>query len=111
MASTFAVQCPSCDRSFTVSERARGKTLPCPHCDDPVSVPAITSHPSSDPGGYRCPFCGSRRKPHRESCVSPVGWAFFWGTLLILCGIPICWIGLLIREQRDVCPDCRTKIA
>ena len=113
MASTFAVQCPSCDRSFTVSERARGKSLSCPHCDEPVSVPVQISPPVVHISGSdnACRRCGSTLAPVMRGNTTCLGWGLF--LLLLFLGLfsfgltlLICWAPLLLRDYTPRCPRC-----
>ena len=36
---SFTMDCPHCKRSLNVTEKAAGKTVPCPGCGQPVAVP------------------------------------------------------------------------
>ena len=36
---TFKMDCPHCMRTLNVTEKAMGKTVPCPGCNQPVAVP------------------------------------------------------------------------
>ena len=36
----FKMDCPHCMRTLNVTEKAMGRTVPCPGCDQPVAVPA-----------------------------------------------------------------------
>lgn len=64
--------------------------------------------PQSVTGGYRCPHCGSTYPPIAEKRISNEGWIVFCA-LLIFC-LPLFWIGLLIKEERRVCPMCRARL-
>jgi len=46
---SFKMKCPNCNRVLNVTEKAFGKTVPCPGCNQPVSVPhpAQPSHHAS----------------------------------------------------------------
>ena len=58
---------------------------------------------------FRCPYCKSDEVPVRKSQVSQAGWIVFILMLLFLC-LPLCWIGLLIKEEYRVCADCGSKL-
>ena len=51
-----------------------------------------------------CRYCGSDRRPIVRERTAPAGWAFV--VLFSLFCFPLLWVGLLIKEQRLVCPDC-----
>lgn len=55
---TFKMNCPFCGRALNVTEKAFGKTVPCPGCNQMISVsyptqppPASPTMPPSDPAG------------------------------------------------------------
>jgi hypothetical protein len=35
----FTIECPHCHRTLNVTEKAFGRTLPCPGCNQPIKVP------------------------------------------------------------------------
>ena len=37
---SFKMDCPHCRRTLNVTEKALGRTLPCPGCNQPVAVPS-----------------------------------------------------------------------
>ena len=39
MPMSFKMECPHCKRTLNVTEKAFGKTVPCPGCNQPVTVP------------------------------------------------------------------------
>lgn len=43
-----------------------------------------------------------------ESKISQDGWVVFI-VLLFFC-LPLCWIGLLMRQETRVCPVCRAVL-
>lgn len=62
------------------------------------------------PQGWRCPYCGFAGQPVQYTSITTAGWIVFV-LLLFLC-IILCWIPLIsMREQKTVCPGCRTKIS
>src|SRR5918912_3657863 len=67
----------------------------------PQAVEAYTP-PGAATGGYRCPNCGSTNPPIAEKRISTEGWIVFCA-LLIFC-LPLFWIGLLMKEERRLCP-------
>ncbi|HMF57575.1 MAG TPA: LITAF-like zinc ribbon domain-containing protein [Pyrinomonadaceae bacterium] len=54
--------------------------------------------------GFRCPYCQSTYPPRLVQKVSGAGWVIF--ALFILFCIPLCWIGLLMKEDYKVCSSC-----
>ena len=52
---SFTVACPHCSRVLSVTEKAYGKTLPCPGCQRPMTVPSgpPESQPAASPAGGR----------------------------------------------------------
>jgi DNA-directed RNA polymerase subunit RPC12/RpoP len=59
-------------------------------------------------GGYRCPYCGTRRPPIVRQQVSQTGWIVF--VLLLIFTVCLFWIGLLIKEDVRVCSECGMKL-
>ena len=59
-------------------------------------------------GNYRCPHCGSPAQPVIERWISPTGWVVFG--LLLFFTIVFFWIGLLLKEEVRVCPNCGKRV-
>ncbi len=59
--------------------------------------------------GYHCPFCNTNALPIVVKKVSPTGWAVF--TVLLITTLIFFWIGLLIQEERRICPVCNMRVA
>jgi LITAF-like zinc ribbon domain len=57
---------------------------------------------------FHCPYCHTTVLPRIERKVSTAGWVVF--TLLLLCTIIFCWIGLFIKEDYRVCSQCGMKL-
>jgi DNA-directed RNA polymerase subunit RPC12/RpoP len=55
-----------------------------------------------------CRHCGSTERPYSSSSISEGGWILF--VVLLFLFFPLCWIGLLITEQRETCADCGARI-
>lgn len=47
--------------------------------------------------------------PAQISRISVAGWLCFWMLLLFLC-LPLCWVGLLMKERRSVCVRCGIRL-
>lgn len=58
--------------------------------------------------GYRCPRCGTHNLPYRKRQISTAGWITF-AVLLVTTGI-FFWIGLLIKEDVNVCSVCNNRV-
>jgi predicted RNA-binding Zn-ribbon protein involved in translation (DUF1610 family) len=54
--------------------------------------------------GFACPFCRSQARPISRSKISTGGWIMF--VLLLFFCWPICWVGILMKEDYRVCADC-----
>jgi DNA-directed RNA polymerase subunit RPC12/RpoP len=59
--------------------------------------------------GFACPYCGSDAPPRMKSEVSAAGWVLFVILIVLVCW-PLCWIGLLIKDEYRVCRDCGVKL-
>jgi DNA-directed RNA polymerase subunit RPC12/RpoP len=59
--------------------------------------------------GYHCPYCNSNALPIVVKKVSAAGWAVF--TVLLITTFILFWIGLLIQEERRICPSCNMRIS
>jgi len=55
-------------------------------------------------GVWRCNMCGYMGQPRYTSKVSTGGWVVF--VLLLIFTCIFCWIGLLIKDTRQQCPQC-----
>ena len=73
---SFQIHCPHCNRVLNVTEKAFGKVLPCPGCQQPMSVPQPDEMPASASvpealvaGGCR----GARRRGHAAVAAAVAG--------------------------------------
>jgi hypothetical protein len=57
---------------------------------------------------WRCLFCGERVRPVVRGEISQTGWIVFIVVLLFF--FPLCWIGLLMKEEYRFCPECGCKL-
>ena len=53
---------------------------------------------------FKCPFCQSQSPPVQKQKISTAGWILF--VILLLACFPLCWIGLLIKEDYRSCSFC-----
>lgn len=60
------------------------------------------------PIGFCCPFCRSTRPPKLRSKVSTLGWMIFTALLLTTCVLSP--IGLMVRENYRICPQCKITL-
>ena len=76
----------------------------------PPFAGAFGPAPSSEPGSwtFRCPFCGSSEAAVTQRKVSTTGWVVF--ALLLLFCLPLCFLGLLITEEKLQCGTCRMEL-
>lgn len=59
---------------------------------------------------FSCPFCKSSAGYYIQNKISTGGWVIFILLFLFLCW-PLCWIGLLIKDQQRMCRTCHIKLA
>ena len=57
---------------------------------------------------YRCPACMSSYLPRVEKKISTGGWITF--ALLLVFFFPLFWVGLLMKEEVQICPTCSTRV-
>ena len=59
-------------------------------------------------GNYRCPNCMSQFLPRVERRISTTGWVVF--AILLVVFFPLFWVGLLIKEDVQICPTCSVRL-
>lgn len=61
---------------------------------------------------YRCPYCGSERKPRASVSggLQALGRALMVLAILILCCPAIIFMPFLLKQADEFCPDCGRKI-
>ncbi len=59
-------------------------------------------------GNYRCPNCMSQFLPRIERRISTTGWIVF--AVLLVAVFPLFWVGLLIKEDVQVCPSSAVRL-
>ena len=70
----------------------------------------LTYQPTRQMGQpFRCPHCMSQYLPRIERRISTGGWITF--AVLLVFFFPLFWIGLLIKEDVQVCQSCQTKVS
>ena len=70
--------------------------------------PMATRDPQFMAGNYRCPNCMSQFLPRVERRISSTGWIVF--AVLLVLFFPLFWVGLLIKEDVQVCPSCNVRL-
>lgn len=84
-----------------------------PRSTIPIDAPHGTAAPlvyqQSQPFGtpFRCQHCMSQFPPRIERRISTTGWVTF--AVLLVVFFPLFWIGLLIKEDVQVCQSCNSK--
>lgn len=73
-----------------------------------ASAPLVNRSVNLIDPNYRCPHCGSQFLPRTERRISTAGWVVF--AVLLIMFFPLFWIGLLIKEDVNICPSCSTKL-
>lgn len=58
--------------------------------------------------GFQCPHCSTTQPPRVEEKTSAAGWVLFVA-LLFVC-LPLCWLGILVKESYKVCNGCGSKL-
>ena len=86
----------------------------------PITPPATYNYPYYAPPAqthvvyhvvapaFLCPFCHATYPPLAAQRISPGGWVTFWVLLVLF--FPLCWIGLLMKENYFYCAHCRVKL-
>jgi len=70
--------------------------------------PLLGANQQMDRTGFQCPSCGSRAHPLVRRRVSQTGWILF--SVFIFSCFPLCFIGLLIKEDYRVCSRCGVSL-
>lgn len=108
--------CPGCETLLETASDMANAVVKCPHCQRDLQVPGPApavavgqqTAPPEPRGGFRCPFCRSTFPPELKRRVSVAGWVTFC-VLLVLC-LPLCFIGLFIKDDYRFCRSCGIKL-
>jgi RNA polymerase subunit RPABC4/transcription elongation factor Spt4 len=73
-----------------------------------AAAPLAYQQPEHLAQPFRCPQCSSQYPPRLEKRVSTAGWITFAALMVFF--FPLFWIGLLIKEDIQVCQTCGTKM-
>ena len=74
----------------------------------PSGQPLASRDPQFMSGNYRCPNCMSQFLPRIDRRISTTGWIVF--AVLLVVFFPLFWVGLLIKEDVQVCPSCNVRL-
>ncbi len=77
------------------------------HIRPPMPAPLAYQQVQPMAGAFSCQRCGGRHAPRYEKRISTTGWIVF--AVLLVFFFPLFWIGLLIKEDVQVCPVCDFK--
>jgi hypothetical protein len=62
------------------------------------------------PAAFVCPFCRTTRLPSTWTKTSVGGWILLVILALSCIGLPVCWLGLFLKDEYKVCSDCGIKL-
>jgi hypothetical protein len=57
---------------------------------------------------FRCPFCRTTARPIVRQQVSTGGWVLL--VVLLICCLPLFWVGLFVKEDFRACGRCGIKL-
>ncbi len=80
-----------------------------PNYPPPSSAPAPYYAPPAPQGIYRCPRCQTTQPPRHIFKMSQTGLITMIALLVFF--FPLFWIGLLIKEEVRVCPQCGLRLS
>lgn len=90
-------------REYTPPPYGWADTAPLPATQPYTAPPAAAAA-----AGYRCPRCNAAYLPIVEKKISSEGMLIF--ILLLFFCFPLCWIGLLMKQESRVCPVCHANL-
>ncbi|MFO0868715.1 MAG: LITAF-like zinc ribbon domain-containing protein [Pirellulales bacterium] len=118
--------CPHCKAQAEVDDSWGGRDVSCPSCQGvyrlptlaippgfPTVSPAAPAAPPGSPGYlppgvFQCPYCRTTELPQVTTQISVAGWVVF-GLMLFFC-FPLCFIGLLMTEEKRRCRMCHVQL-
>jgi DNA-directed RNA polymerase subunit RPC12/RpoP len=105
--------CTQCGAPLPVSPNSIDVLTVPTNADVKVAIAAEVKKPAFDPAHptapFRCPNCQSTITPIFVKKVSTNGWIVFVA-LLLMC-VPLCWLGLLIKDEGFHCQSCGLKLS
>jgi hypothetical protein len=103
-----AKECPACGQP---------QMHPCPFCAEPIRIEAVkcrhcktfldgrgSPSAAATSGGQTCPYCQQQTRFIPVEQISVAGWVIF--AVLVATCLPLCWIGLLMKETKYRCTRC-----
>jgi hypothetical protein len=72
-------------------------------------VPFAQPQPAINAENFRCPFCQTTQPPVVATRISTGGWIVF-AALIVAC-LPLCFLGLFIKEEYRMCSWCRASLS
>jgi hypothetical protein len=98
-------------RGATYADPQAGSYVP-PHSWKSGSLP-LQPQPQVQPlvsaDHFRCPHCQTTAPPVVATRISTAGWVVFFA-LLVFC-LPLCFVGLFIKEEYRQCSWCRAALS
>lgn len=79
-----------------------------PQNAQPMAVFGQPQYPQQHYGHLYCNHCRMQVIPNMQRQISQAGWIVF--AILLVTTVFFFWIGLLIREDATLCPNCKRRI-
>ena len=98
-----ATFCSKCGHNFAGGAPAAMPLAPAAYYPPPM--PAYYAPPMAMAAPWRCPRCAYAGQAMVTTKVSTGGWILF--VVLLFVTIIFCWVGLLIKETKMMCPQCK----
>jgi|SRR6266516_1884868 len=90
--------------STKIDDRPPAYVPPSINAYQPPAPLTSTHHHQFGNVAFRCPYCQSQSPPIQKQKISTAGWILF--VVLLLACFPLCWIGLLMKEDYRSCSFC-----
>lgn len=83
-------------------------TPPRPQAHWYGAAPMVYQYPAAMV--WTCPYCRFQGRPQESLKIATAGWIIFFLMLFSCVGTLFCWLPLLIRDRRVVCPSCTSAV-
>ena len=90
--------------STKIDDRPPAYVPPSINAYQPPAPMTSTHHHQFGNVAFKCPYCQSQSPPIQKQKISTAGWILF--VVLLLACFPLCWIGLLMKEDYRACSFC-----